>query len=150
MRCCYQHPWLPVHTWLPVLAAAAALTLGVSAMHGETPVPMPQTPPLSSIQAPADSPSQPAVIVGKPATSIASSSTPEDQGDALLGQQRYQAAIESYKKASPASADVYNKMGIAYQMMFNLTDASRCYQESLRMDRMNPRVMNNLGDLRIC
>lgn len=36
-------------------------------------------------------------------------------------------------------------MGIAYQMMFNLRDATRCYQESLRLDSKNPMVYNNLG-----
>jgi len=36
-------------------------------------------------------------------------------------------------------------MGIAYQMMFNLADAARCYQASLRLDPKNARVFNNLG-----
>jgi len=29
---------------------------------------------------------------------------------------------------APRTADVYNKMGIAYQMMFNVTDATHCYR----------------------
>ena len=45
-----------------------------------------------------------------------------------MAHQRYQAAIEAYKKAPQDSAAVWNKMGIAYQMMFNLEDAIRCYQ----------------------
>jgi tetratricopeptide (TPR) repeat protein len=73
--------------------------------------------------------------------------TPEALGDSLMGQQRYQAAIEAYKKAPRNSADVWNKMGIAYQLMFNLEDASRCYEESLRLDKKNARVMNNLGTI---
>jgi Tfp pilus assembly protein PilF len=38
-------------------------------------------------------------------------------------------------------------MGIAYQMMFNLKDATRCYKESLNLDPHNSLVMNNLGTI---
>jgi tetratricopeptide (TPR) repeat protein len=36
-------------------------------------------------------------------------------------------------------------MGIAYQMMFNLKDATRCYNASLKIDPRNSQVINNLG-----
>ncbi len=36
-------------------------------------------------------------------------------------------------------------MGIAYQMMFDLSDASRCYLASLKIDPRNGSVLNNLG-----
>jgi Tfp pilus assembly protein PilF len=71
--------------------------------------------------------------------------TAEQVGDAMMAHQRYQAAIEAYKKVPSESAKVLNEMGIAYQMMFNLTDATRSYQESLRLDPHNVDVMNNLG-----
>jgi Tfp pilus assembly protein PilF len=71
--------------------------------------------------------------------------TPEQVGDALMGHQRYQAAIEAYKKAPPDSADAWNKMGISYQMMFNTDDAIRCYQASLKINPRNANVLNNLG-----
>ena len=61
--------------------------------------------------------------------------------------QRYQAAIEAYKKVEDDSAEVWNKMGIAYQMMFSIDDASRCYQASLKIDPRNASVMNNLGSI---
>ena len=70
--------------------------------------------------------------------------SPEELGDALMTHQRYQAALVSYKKATP-SAYVWNMMGIAYQMMFNMQDAMRCYQASLKMAPRNPHVLNNLG-----
>jgi Tfp pilus assembly protein PilF len=38
-------------------------------------------------------------------------------------------------------------MGIAYQMMFNLEDASRCYEKSLKIDPRNASVLNNLGTI---
>ena len=71
--------------------------------------------------------------------------TPEEAADALMAHQRYQAAIEAYKKAPLDSPGVWNKMGIAYQMMFNSTDAARCYRASLKIDPRNSRVLNNLG-----
>ena len=73
--------------------------------------------------------------------------TPEDMGDSMLVQQRYQAAIEAYKKASKDSADVWNKLGVAYQMMFDLKDAERCYKKSLRLKPRQARVLNNLGSV---
>jgi tetratricopeptide (TPR) repeat protein len=71
--------------------------------------------------------------------------TPEDIGDSMIAHQRYQAAIEAYKKAPRNSPDVWNKMGIAYQMMFNLEDAARCYQMSLKLDPKDAHVLNNMG-----
>jgi Tfp pilus assembly protein PilF len=61
--------------------------------------------------------------------------------------QRYQAAIESYKKAPRNSADTWNKMGIAYQMMFNQQEAMHCYEASLKLNPKNPHVLNNLGTI---
>ena len=72
---------------------------------------------------------------------------PEQVGDSLVAHQRYQAAIEAYKKAPLNSADVWNKMGIAYQMMYNLQDAARCYQQSLKLNPKNASVLNNLGTI---
>jgi len=71
--------------------------------------------------------------------------TPEQLGDSLVGHQRYQAAIAAYSKAPQMTADISNKMGIAYQMLFNSKDATRCYKESLKLDPANPQTMNNLG-----
>jgi len=71
--------------------------------------------------------------------------TPEQMGDSLMAHQRYQAAIAAYAKAPEMTAALWNKMGIAYQMMFNSKDATRCYKESLKLDPHNGQVMNNLG-----
>src|ERR1700739_2775720 len=71
--------------------------------------------------------------------------TPEAQGDSLMAHRRYQAAVEAYKQAPRGSALVWNKMGIAYQMLGNLPEATHCYQESLKLDRKNVNVLNNLG-----
>lgn len=71
--------------------------------------------------------------------------TPEELGDSLEAHQRYEAAIAAYRKDPHPSAAIWNKMGIAYQMMFNLKDAIRCYKESIRLNSKSPMVYNNLG-----
>jgi Tfp pilus assembly protein PilF len=71
--------------------------------------------------------------------------TPEQIADSLMAHQRYQAAIEHYKKAPRDSAEVWNKMGVAYQLMFNLDDATRCYLQALKLEPRNAVVLNNLG-----
>lgn len=94
-------------------------------------------------QAPAETPAAPA---SQPAAVNSTSVPPthEELGDTLAVHKRYQAAIEEYAKASPSAA-VWNKMGIAYQMMFNLKDATRCYRDSLKLDSRNSQVLNNLA-----
>jgi tetratricopeptide (TPR) repeat protein len=90
---------------------------------------------------------EPALTAPAEAPAPLRSLTPEEQGDVLMAQQRYQAGIEAYKKVAQRSADVWNKMGIGYQLMFNRDEASHCYQTSLRLQPKNARVMNNLGTI---
>jgi tetratricopeptide (TPR) repeat protein len=73
--------------------------------------------------------------------------TPEDVGDALLVKRRYQEALEAYKQEPSHSADLWNKMGIAYQMLSDLKDAERCYKESLRLAPAHSWTLNNLATL---
>jgi tetratricopeptide (TPR) repeat protein len=78
---------------------------------------------------------------------IARDLPPEELGDTLMAHQRYQAAIEAYKKGPRDSAMLWNKMGIAYQMMLNLDEAQRCYERSLKLDPRSAAVLNNLGSV---
>jgi tetratricopeptide (TPR) repeat protein len=127
-------------------ALAAALYLFPSAFSQATTASQPPT------QIPPEIPAQPASqfpisgVVPRPAQVIPMPpSTPEEVGDALMTHQRYQAAIEAYKRGPRTSAELWNKMGIAYQLMFNQDEASHCYQTSLRLNPKNSSVMNNLG-----
>jgi len=115
--------------WLPALMVLAALAAQSPAAVGQT---APQAPPAIPQPVPA-------------ASSAQAPPSAEEVADSLMAHQHYQAAIDAYKKATPNSAAVLNKMGIAHQMMFNLNDAARCYQASLKLDPTNARVMNNLG-----
>jgi len=71
--------------------------------------------------------------------------TPEEFGDSDLARQRYQAAIAAYNKINDKSAAVWNKMGIAYQLMFNYNEALRCYKKSNKLDPKDSQVLNNLA-----
>jgi tetratricopeptide (TPR) repeat protein len=82
-------------------------------------------------------PSQPTVSSAPP--------TAEEIGDSLQAHQRYQAAIAAYAQDPNPSAHLWNKMGIAYQLMFNLKDAARCYKASLKLNPDDAQVINNLG-----
>jgi tetratricopeptide (TPR) repeat protein len=118
------------HRWLPAMIFLAALAAETRATFAQ-PAQLPEAAPLSQASDAAH-PSEP---------------TPEQLGDSLMARQRYQAAIEAYRKGPLDSAGLWNKMGIAYQMMFNMQEAGRCYQESLRLDQGSSRVLNNLGTL---
>lgn len=113
---------------LPVVAITVALLTAVT-LYAQTP---------SEVSI-ADQPGLPISAVPQPLP------TPEAVGDSLMAHRRYQAAIEAYKTVPQPSAAVWNKMGIAYQMFFNLQDATRCYEISLKMDPKNVNVLNNLA-----
>ena len=71
--------------------------------------------------------------------------SPEQLGDGLMAHKQYEAAIHAYKKATPKSADVLNKTGIAYQMMFDNEDALSCYTEAAKLQPANSNYLNNIG-----
>lgn len=79
------------------------------------------------------------------AAHVDSQITPEDVGDARLVEHRYQEAIEAYKKAHADSSTVWDKLGVAYEMMYDLMDAERCYREALRLTPNNARALSNLA-----
>jgi Tfp pilus assembly protein PilF len=134
---------------LAAQSPAAAAFLAQTPAQAQAPV-QTQTPaqapaqPQPSAQAPVPASAAPAAEAAKPA--VTPPPTPEELGDSLVIHQRYQAALAAYAKAPP-SAIVWNKMGIAYQMMFNLKEATRCYKKSLALEPRNPNVLNNLATI---
>lgn len=77
--------------------------------------------------------------------------THEELSDSLMSHSRYQEAIASYKAAISATRDredlgrLWNKLGIAYQMMYNYDQATDCYRKSLHFRAHSADVLNNLG-----
>jgi tetratricopeptide (TPR) repeat protein len=99
-------------------------------------------------QAPAQPPPQPAPSTIPSSATLSAQSTqfsPAEVADSMMFHKRYQEAIAKYENITPKTAPIWNKMGIAYQMMFNMNDAVRCYKESLKLDPKDVGVYNNLG-----
>ncbi len=98
-------------------------------------------------QAASVTPVQVGSTAAEPASAVSTQKQPmpEELGDALVIHRRYQAAIAAYSKAQQKTAEIWNKMGIAYQMMFDSSDAMRCYKESLKLNPRNAQVVNNLA-----
>jgi tetratricopeptide (TPR) repeat protein len=71
----------------------------------------------------------------------------EDRGDSFLMRQEYQSAIAAYSRAAQPSARLWNKLGIAYQMLFDARNAARCYKESLKLDPNLAGALNNLATI---
>jgi tetratricopeptide (TPR) repeat protein len=117
------------HHWLPVTIASAAIAAASLVAAAQT----------STTEFATARPALAPTVIPVPQP------TPEAVGDSLMAHRRYQAAIEAYKQDSQTSAVEWNKMGIAYQMMFNLQDATRCYKESLKLNPKDANVLNNLG-----
>jgi Tfp pilus assembly protein PilF len=133
--------------WLPAVAILAVFMASPNSLAAQEPAPASaQTPVATSAQpaaqAPVQAPAQPSSTA--PASPVVQP-TPEQLADSLAGHQRYQAAIAAYSQIKNPSAAVWNKLGIAYQMMFNLKDATRCYNASLKLDPHNATVLNNMA-----
>ena len=135
-----HRPWRRAITLSMAAGVMVALASVQSASQAAPEAAQPASPsPQSS------SSSSPIIAAAQPAVSQEPQPTAEQLGDSLAAHKRYQAAIEAYQKAPQDSASVLNKMGIAYQMMFDLADASRCYQASLKLNPHSASVLNNLG-----
>ncbi len=134
--------------WLQALALLALPLASPRAPIAQEPAQ--SAAPNSSVPIPAQPPAvqgstQPVDNSGLVPATPAIPPTPEQLGDSLSVHQRYQAAIAAYSKITDPSAEVWNKLGIAYQMMFNPKDAIRCYTASLKIDPRNSTVLNNLA-----
>lgn len=70
---------------------------------------------------------------------------PEMQGDLLMAHGRYAAAIDSYLRARLTSAEIWNKIGVAYHHLFALDEALKAYQTALTIDPHFPSALNNVA-----
>jgi tetratricopeptide (TPR) repeat protein len=73
--------------------------------------------------------------------------TPELQADVLAARQHYMAAIDAYKKIDPQTAEIENKIAMAYQRMDRRGEAHLHYARAIHMDRRYAPAYNNLGTM---
>ena len=64
-----------------------------------------------------------------------------------MARQRYQAAIQAYRSSPQKPASLWNKLGVAYQLMFDNRNAERCYKKALKLEPKNAIVLNNIGSV---
>ncbi|HEY6448175.1 MAG TPA: tetratricopeptide repeat protein [Acidobacteriaceae bacterium] len=69
---------------------------------------------------------------------------PESRGDLLLARGQYLAAVDAYKEATP-TAQILNKMGIAYHHLLAIDLAEQDYKKALLIRPDYPEAINNLG-----
>jgi tetratricopeptide (TPR) repeat protein len=79
------------------------------------------------------------------ATAIQNDLSPELRGDLAMARQQYLAAIEAYRQAPLDSAQIWNKLGLAYHHVFAIEEAQRDYLRALRIRPNYPEALNNLG-----
>jgi tetratricopeptide (TPR) repeat protein len=131
---------------LPAYPVLAALILVSQLLHAQvasaasTSFSHPQEPVVTQSSMP---------VLPSPSTEAKHPLTAEESGDLLMAYKRYQAAIAAYKNGPHDSADVWNKMGIAYQMMYNYTEAGHCYEASLKINPNSAHVLNNMGTISV-
>ncbi len=129
--CCH---WLPAIAFLVALPSALDAQLGLAAVEATR----------------GNSATAHSFVTGDSAISLGGRAevvTPELKADILMAREEYHAAIKTYGKVQEPTSDLWNKMGIAYQMLFDFKDAGRCYEESLRLEPGNIRALNNLATL---
>lgn len=68
----------------------------------------------------------------------------EERGDIYLARGEYVQAIEAYRDA-PRSAEVWDKMGVAWHHMNAIGEARHDYQRALLIRPNYPEALNNLG-----
>ncbi|HEY0796150.1 MAG TPA: tetratricopeptide repeat protein [Acidisarcina sp.] len=72
-------------------------------------------------------------------------SEPEELGDLYVVRHRYLDAVSAYQAIAGNSPIIWNKLGIAYQHLFNIQAARGCYEHSLSLDPRYPEALNNFG-----
>jgi tetratricopeptide (TPR) repeat protein len=81
-----------------------------------------------------------------PSSNTESSVTmPEMVADLMVVHGHYADAIQAYRKIQPQSAEIYNKIGIAYQRMAMDQDAIASYDRATKLNRKFAAPYNNLG-----
>ena len=71
--------------------------------------------------------------------------TAEQRADILMARKMYREAVDVYREGSLDSAIIWNKIGIAYHQMLQMTEASKHYQHAIKLNPKYAEAINNLG-----
>ena len=73
--------------------------------------------------------------------------SPEQRADILMARKMYREAIDVYSQAPDNSPSRWNKLGIAYHQLQDLTDAKKSYERAIKLDPHFGEPRNNLGTI---
>ena len=65
--------------------------------------------------------------------------TAEQRADILMARKMYREAVDVYREGPLDSAIIWNKIGIAYHQMLQMSEASKYYQQAIKL---NPKYLN--------
>lgn len=71
--------------------------------------------------------------------------SPEQRGDVFMARKMFREAIASYKTGRQDSPVTWNKIGIAWHNLGELTLARQNYEHALKVDKKYAEAINNLG-----
>lgn len=72
--------------------------------------------------------------------------TAEDRGDIYMIRKMYREAVDAYR-AGGQTAVLWNKIGIAYHQLGDLSAAKKSYQRAIKLDKNYADAVNNLGTI---
>jgi tetratricopeptide (TPR) repeat protein len=108
------------------------LSLAVILATAQTPASQPASPPASQ------SASQPAQPTFSPLS-------PEERGDLYVARKMFREAIAVYKTGPQNSPVIWNKIGIAWHNLGELSLARTNYEHALKVDKKYAEAINNIG-----
>ena len=73
--------------------------------------------------------------------------TAEQRADILMARKMYREAVEVYKEAPLDSAVIWNKIGIAYHQMLQISEAQKNYEKAIKLNPKYSDAINNLGTI---
>src|SRR5713226_10617241 len=76
-----------------------------------------------------------------------SSLTAEQRADILMARKMYREAVDVYREGPLDSAIIWNKIGIAYHQMLQMSEASKYYQLAIKLNPKYAEAINNLGTI---
>jgi len=73
--------------------------------------------------------------------------TPEQRGDLYMARKMYREAINTYRAGAGNSAVMWDKIGIAYHQLGDLSAARRAYERAIKIDKKYADAINNVGTI---
>src|SRR5665213_4352030 len=78
-------------------------------------------------------------------TESANRLTPDQRGDVFMARKMFREAIDAYRQGPQSSPLTWNKIGIAYHQLGDLSAARRNYEKAIKVDKHYADAVNNVG-----